>query len=157
LGDRGSWAFGLRHAKEYNKIDTTCVNMESISDSSILTIFNEEKTTGTKLTPEVYTLLGQCAEELGIKYNINHMPGVAGGTDATGLIRGGLKASSLCGLKYTDYLSYYHTDRDDIALVNKERHPWDDNGSNWTNRNIRGAMEQSLAVCLRYLQKKDNA
>ncbi len=81
LGDRGSWAFGLRHAAEYNKIDTTCVNMESISDSSMLTIFNEEKTTGTKLTPEVYTLLARCAEELGINHNINHMPGVAGGTD----------------------------------------------------------------------------
>ncbi len=155
VGLRGSEAFAKRHAAEYNKIDTTCVNLESISDVKIVTIFTEEKTTGTKLTPEVYKLLDQCATELEIRHNLDHMPGVAGGTDAAGFVRGGLKASSLCGLKYKDYLAYYHTDRDNIDVYNKERGPWTDHGKTWQTRNIRGALEKAVKICVRYLEKKD--
>ncbi len=155
VGLRGSEAFAKRHAEEYNKIDTTCVNLESISDVKIVTIFDEEKTTGTKLSPEVYKLLDQCATELDIRHNIDHMPGVAGGTDAAGFVRGGMKASSLCGLKYKDYLAYYHTDRDNMDVYNKERRSWTDHGKTWQTRNIRGALEKALKICVRYLEKKD--
>ncbi len=155
VGLRGSEAFAKKHAQEYNQIDTTCVNAESISDAESVAIFTEEKTTGTKLTPDVYNLLDQCAKELDIPHTLEAMPGVAGGTDAAGLVRGGLKASSLCGLKYQDYLAYYHTDRDNLDVYNKERRPWSDHGTTWQNRNIRGALEQSLRICVRYLEKKD--
>jgi hypothetical protein len=155
VGLRGSQAFATRHAAEYNTIDTTCINFESISDAKRVTIFNDEKTTGTKLSPEVYNLLDQCAEELGIRHVLDHMPGTAGGTDAAGLVRGGLKASSLCGLKYKDYLAYYHTDRDNLDLLNKERRPWADHGKTWDTQNVLGAMEQSLCIGIRYLEKKD--
>ena len=83
------------------------------------------------------------------------MPGIAGGTDAAGFVRGGLKSSSLIGLDYKDYLSYYHTDRDNISLLNKERKPWQDGGNSWKNRNIRGAMEMALQICIKYLELKD--
>jgi len=154
-GMRGSEAFAAQHAAEYNTIDTTCVNFESIADSSLVRIFTKEQTTGTDLSQEVYNLLDQCATELGINHALEEQPGVSGGTDAAGLVWGGLKASSLCGLRYQDYLAYQHTDKDNLDLVNKERRPWGDNGTNWQNRNIRGAMEQSLCIAIRYLEKKD--
>lgn len=154
-GMRGSEAFAAKHAAEYNAIDTTCVNFESIADSSMVRIYTRENTTSTDLSPEVYDLLDKCATELGIKHALEAQPGVSGGTDAAGLIWGGLKASSLCGLKYQDYLAYQHTDYDGLELVNKERRPWTDNGTSWRNRNIRGAMEQALCIALRYLEKKD--
>ncbi|MHA1439675.1 MAG: M28 family metallopeptidase [Promethearchaeota archaeon] len=156
LGLRGSEAFAKKHAEEYNKIDTTVVNMESLTESGYQGIFTKERTTRTDLSPEVYNLLVESCKDLGIKYKLEEMPGIAGGTDAAGFVRGGLKASSLIGLKYKDYLSYYHTDRDDISLINKERKPWDDQGTDWTNRNVRGAMEMALKICLKYLEKKDN-
>lgn len=155
VGLRGSEAYAKRHADDFNSVDTTCVNLESISDVKIVTIFTEEKTTGTKLSPEVYKLLDQCATELNIRHNLDHMPGVAGGTDAAGFVRGGLRASSLCGLKYKDYLAYYHTDRDNLDVYNKERRPWTDHGHTWQERNIRGALEKALCICVRYLEKKD--
>ncbi|HMF29929.1 MAG TPA: M28 family peptidase, partial [Candidatus Lokiarchaeia archaeon] len=155
VGLRGSQAFATRHAAEFNTIDTTCVNFESVSDAKRVTIFNEEKTTGTKLSPEVFNLLDQCAAELGIRHVLDHMPGVAGGSDAAGMVRGGLKASTLCGLKYKDYLAYYHTDRDNLDRLNKERRPWADHGKTWDTQNVLGAMEQSLCVGVRYLEKKD--
>lgn len=154
-GMRGSEAFAAKHAGDYNTIDTTCVNFESIADSSMVRIYTKEDTTGTNLSPEVYNLLDQCATELGINHALEEQPGVSGGTDAAGLVWGGLKASSLCGLRYQDYLAYQHTEKDSFDLVNKERRPWNDNGTNWKNRNIRGAMEQSLCIALRYLEKKD--
>ncbi|MHA1732581.1 MAG: M28 family metallopeptidase [Promethearchaeota archaeon] len=155
VGLRGSEAFARRHAAEYSEIDTTCVNMESISDTSFVKIYTREDTTGTQLSPEVYTLLEECAKELDINYKVDHMPGIAGGTDAAGFVRGGLKASSLCGLRYRDYLQYYHTDRDNLDIINKERLPWTHFGDDWRDYNVRGAMEQALCICVRYLEKKD--
>jgi len=154
-GQRGSEAFAAKHAAEYNAIDTTCVNFESVADSSMIKILSEEKTTGTKLAPEVYTLLDQCATELGITHMLEAQPAVSGGTDAAGFAWGGLKGSSLLGLKYQDYLAYQHTDYDNLDLINKERRPWADNGTNWRNRNVRGAMEQALCIAVRYLEKKE--
>lgn len=155
VGLRGSEAFARRHAGEYNQIDTTVVNMESISDTSVVKIYTKENTTGTVLTPAVYNLLEECAKELDINYVVDHMPAVAGGTDAAGFVRGGLKASSLCGLRYRDYLQYYHTERDNLAIINEERLPWSHYGEDWSDYNVRGAMEQALCICVRYLEKKD--
>ncbi len=155
LGLRGSEAFAKKHAAEYNKIDTTVVNMESLTETGFQMIYTRENTTRTDLTPEVYNLLVECCKELGYEYKLEEMPGIAGGTDAAGFVRGGLKASSLIGLKYTDYLSYYHSDRDNLALLNKQRKPLTDQGTDWTNRNIRGAMEMALKICFKYLEKKD--
>lgn len=155
VGLRGSEAFARRHAREYNNIDTTVVNMESVSDTSLVKIYSKEKTTGTVLSPEVYSLLKECAKELKINNVVDKMPGIAGGTDAAGFVRGGLKASSLCGLRYSDYLNYYHTDRDNLDIVKPYRMPWSHCGDDWTDYNVRGAMEQVLCICLRYLEKKD--
>ncbi len=155
IGLRGSEAFGKRHAAEYNKIDTTVVNLESLTQSRYQVIFNRENTTRTNLSPEVYNLLSQCCKDLRIMHGITAMPGIAGGTDAAGFVRGGLKSATLIGLIFKDYLSYYHTDRDNMSLINKERRPWHDGGNHWTNRNIRGAMEMALQICLKYLEKKD--
>ncbi len=155
VGLRGSEAFARAHAEDYNKIDTTVVNMESISDSQCVQIYTRENTTATDLTPEVYELLETCAKELGINYEMAQMPAIAGGTDAAGFVRGGLKASSLCGLNHMDYLQYYHTDRDNLDIINKERLPWDYHYEDHTDYNVRGAMEKALCICLRYLQMKD--
>jgi len=155
IGLRGSEAFGKKHAAEYNKIDTTVVNLESLTRSEGQAIFKRENTTRTDLSPEVYNLLSRCCKDLRIMHLVVDMPGIAGGTDAAGFVRGGLKSASLIGLIYKDYLSYYHTDRDNMSLINKERRPWQDGGDNWDNRNVRGAMEMALQICLKYLELKD--
>ena len=79
-------------------------------------------------------------------HGIVDMPGIAGGTDAAGFVKGGLKSSTLIGLIYTDYCDYYHTDRDNMDRVNKERRPWHEGGDSWENRNVRGAMEMALQM-----------
>ncbi len=131
------------------------VNLESLTECAYQGIFTRENTTRTDLSPEVYNLLAECCKDLDIKYKLEEMPGIAGGTDGAGFVRGGLKSASLIGLKYKDYLSYYHTDRDNLQLLNKQRKPLTDDGTDWTNRNIRGAMEMALKICLKYLEKKD--
>ena len=98
----------------------------------------------------------ECAEELGLNYHLAAQPWVSGGTDGSGLVKQGLKkTAAFVGLRYSDYLYYYHTDRDSLDIVNKERRPCDDHGTNWSNRNIRCAMENALKLCVRYIQKKD--
>jgi hypothetical protein len=154
-GLRGSEAFAKKHASEYNKIDTTVVNMESLTQSRYQVIFKRENTTRTDLSPEVYNLLSECCKELRIMSGLIDMPGIAGGTDSAGFVRGGLKSACLVGLIFKDFLSYYHTDRDNLSLLNKERRPWNECGDNYSNRNIRGAMEMALQICLKYLEKKD--
>lgn len=155
IGLRGSEAFGKRHAAEYNKIDTTVVNLESLTRSEGQAIFKRENTTRTDLSPEVYNLLSRSCKDLRIMHLIIDMPGIAGGTDAAGFVKGGLKSASLIGLNYKDYLSYYHTDRDNMSLLNKERRSWQDGGDSWKTRNIRGAMEMALQICLKYIELKD--
>jgi Zn-dependent M28 family amino/carboxypeptidase len=155
VGLRGAEAFANKHAKEYNNIDTTCVNIDSLTESRWQTILKREDTTRTDLSPEVYNLLAECCKDLGIKHQIIKLSAFGGGTDAVGLIRGGLKAASLMGMSIQDYLYYYHTSRDDLNLLNKERRPCDDIGDSWKNRNVRCAMENALKICLKYLEKID--
>ena len=118
-------------------------------------IFTRENTTRTDLSPEVYELLVRCAKELKISYKLSEMPGVAGGTDAAGLVKGGLKASSLEGIIWADYLTVYHTDRDNLDRINKKRKPCNEHGTNWKDRNIRCAMENALKIMIKYLELKD--
>jgi hypothetical protein len=155
VGLRGAEAFANKHAKEYNNIDTTCVNIDSLTESRWQTILKREDTTRTDLSPEVYNLLAECCKDLGIKHQIIKLSAFGGGTDAVGLIRGGLKAASLMGMSIQDYLYYYHTSRDDLNLLNKERRPRDDIGDSWKNRNVRCAMENALKISLKYLEKID--
>ncbi len=155
-GLRGSTAFSKSHAEEYNKIDTTCVNFESLSESKVQTVYDFEATTKTKMSPEVYNLVAEACEDVGIPYRIGQMPSIAGGTDATGLRRGGLKATSIEGLRYSDYLSYYHTSRDNMSNINLKRKEWKDIGPNWHHRNVRGAMEMGVMTMIRYIQMKDD-
>ena len=157
IGLRGSEAFAKKHAVEYNKINTTVVNCESLSESRYQKIFTRENTTRTDLSPEVYNRLAECCEDLKIDYKLCPMPSVAGGTDAAGFVRGELKASSLEGIIWEDYLWYYHTDRDNLSLINKKRRPCTEFGANWKNRNVRCAMENGLKICLKYLEKVDKA
>ncbi|MFX1393576.1 MAG: M28 family peptidase [Promethearchaeota archaeon] len=155
IGTRGAEAFAKKHALDYNKIDTTCVNLESLTESRYQKIFTRENTTRVNLSFEVYNLLAKCCEELGIEYQLIEMPSVSGGTDAAGLVRYGLKAASLEGIIWKDYLSYYHTDRDNLSMINRERRDCNDIGSSWNKRNIRCAMENALKICLKYLELKD--
>jgi putative aminopeptidase FrvX len=152
-GCRGAEAFAQKHAEEYNKIDTTCVNFESLTETRHQGIFNKEGT--LEFPKEIVNLLAQCCEELGYEPDVGPCPPIAGGTDARGLAKYGLKASSLIGLQYKWYLHYYHTDRDNMDMINKERRPLDDPGTSWKNFNVRGAMEMALKVALQYLQHKD--
>ena len=153
-GCKGAEQFAIKHAEEYNQIDTTAVNMDTLCESRYQAIFNKE---GIKDFPkEITDLLIECCHDLGYKYTIGPCPPVAGGTDARGFMKYGLKASSLIGLNYKWYHHYYHTDRDDLDLVNKERRPLKDGGTNWKDFNVRGAMEMALKICLKYLEKKDN-
>lgn len=155
IGLRGSEAFARKHSEEYNKIDTTCINFESLTVAEYVRIYTRENTTGTDLSPEVYSLLAKACKELDLEVHMGEMPGIAGGTDAAGLVREGLKATSIEGIRYQDYLAYYHTDRDNLEMINKERRPCDDIGDNWKNRNIRCAMENGVRAFLKYLELKD--
>jgi len=69
IGLRGALAFARAHAEEFNEIDTTVVNCDSLTESKSQTIFTRENTTRTDLSPEVYNLLAKSCEVLGIGYN----------------------------------------------------------------------------------------
>lgn len=155
VGLQGSEFFGKTHAEEYNKIDTTCINLESLQESRYQRIYTKENTTRTILSPEVYIPLSKCSEDLGIETHLRGMPGIAGGTDAAGLVRGGLKATSIEGINYKDYMFWYHSSNDNISLINKTRKPANDVGTNWKERNSRCAMENALKTMLLYLIRKD--
>ena len=127
--------------------------MESLIETKHQGIFNKEGT--LDFPADIVNLLAQCCEELGYKHDVSACPPISGGTDARGFAKYGLKASSLIGLKYQDYLHYYHTDRDNMDMINKERRPLSDVGTNWRNRNVRGAMEMALKICFKYLEHKD--
>jgi putative aminopeptidase FrvX len=103
-GDRGAEAFGYAHSGEYNQIDSTVVNLESITDSYLQKIVAEEKTTRTKCDPAISDLLAQCAEELSIRAQKQVLPAIAGGTDCAGFAKGGLRVSGLEGIRYNTYL-----------------------------------------------------
>lgn len=45
--------------------------------------------------------------------------------------------------------------RDDIFIINKKDRPCDDYGAEWNDRNIRCALENTLKMCKKYLEKKD--
>ena len=152
-GCRGAEQFAIKHDAEYNKIDTTAVNMDTLAESRYQMIFDKEGL--ADFPPEINDLLIECCNDLGYKYKIGHCPPVGGGTDARGFMKYGIRASSLIGIDYTWYHHYYHTDRDNLDLVNKERRPLTDGGSSWKDFNVRGAMEMALKICLKYLEKKD--
>ena len=157
VGSKGSLAFAQKHYKEYNKIDTSCIAMDTLGDSELINIFSNEGSTRVKYHPEVYNLLDECSNELNINHNIGAQPWISGGTDGSGLVKGGLtKTAAFVGLKYSDYLYYYHTDRDNLDLVNKKRRPCNDHGTSWKDRNYRCAMENAVKICIRYIRKKDS-
>jgi len=89
-----------------------------------------------------------------VNYILKDQPWATGGSDASGLIKHGLKAGSIVNLNWANYLYYYHTDRDDMGLINKERRPCNEPGK-FPNANTRCAFENCLKVCVRYLDKKD--
>ena len=155
IGCRGSISFAKTHAAEYNQIDTTCVVMDTMGDPELLRIFKRESSTRIDFDAKTYNLLADCAKELKLNYKVLDQPWVSGGTDASGLVKGGLRAAAMVGLYYGHYLYYYHSDRDDIAIINKERRPCNEYGTDWHNRNMRCAFENALKVCVTYLQKKD--
>lgn len=154
-GCRGSEFFASQRADEWNKIDTTCINMESLVESRYQRVYVRENTTNTDLSPEAYNLAAKCSEELGIETHLRGMPGIAGGTDAAGLVKGGLKATSIEGINYKDYMFWYHTPLDNMDMINEKRKPCSDIGSNYKTRNIRCAMENALKTILLYMIRKD--
>jgi hypothetical protein len=156
VGSKGSKAYAEKHATEFKKIDTSAITPDTIGDPELINIFTEEGSTRVKFHEDVYNLMAECAEELNLGYHVGPQPLVSGGTDGSGLVKGGLdKTSAFVGLRYSDYLYYYHTDRDDITLINKERRPCEENGEDYKNRNYRCAMENAVKLCLLYIQKKD--
>jgi hypothetical protein len=150
-GDRGAEAFSKLHAPEYNKIDTMVVNLESLTDSALQKIVVEEKTTRTKCDPRIYKLLGKAAEEMGIVYQFQALPEIAGGTDCAGFAKGGLAVSGLEGIRYSDYLQWYHSDRDNLDLINQDVRPDEDNGNDYKTLNVRGSMTNALKICAKYI------
>ncbi|HUX98828.1 MAG TPA: M20/M25/M40 family metallo-hydrolase [Candidatus Deferrimicrobium sp.] len=155
-GCNGAEAFAKKHATDYNQIDTTCINMDTIADPETITIFKRESSVRIDFDPKIVNLLKACAEELKLNHKVENQPWVSGGTDASGLVKGGLRAASLVGLLFRHYLYYYHSERDDVPIINKERRPCTDYGNAWHNRNMRCAFENCLKLCLKYLEKKDN-
>lgn len=158
-GCRGSQAFAEFHAEEYNKINTTCVNMEAPMNPKVVRFYTRENTTRCDLDVETAENLGKVAKELGIEYKISQMPGIAGGSDAAGLARGGLRATCMEGYDYLDYLFWYHTDRDDINLLEPPSNPRrsaEDLGDNYLNRNRRLALERALKILIGYLKFVDS-
>ena len=155
VGLRGSRAFAERHADEYNKITTTCVNMDGISSPDSIKFFTREKTTRTVLDKEICEDLDKIANELGIYHYLTEAPGIGGGSDGAGLVMGGLRAATIQGGKLEYFMDFYHTARDNLEIINKDRRPCDDLGTDWRDMNIRCAMENVLKICLGYLKLID--
>lgn len=139
-GDRGAEAFARRHAEEYKKIPTDVFNLESLKDPDSLKIITKELTTRTICTKEIYELIMESAIELNILAKFQDLPEISGGTDCHGFIKGGLRCSGIEGIKYEDYLSWYHTERDDIPLLDKE---------------TEATMCNTFQICMKYLEKLD--
>ncbi len=154
-GLRGSTEFARRHSRTYNKIYTKCINFEGIENSEYLKFYTREDQTGSDMDPEIVSDLVQIAEELNIGYRLLSMPAMSGATDAAGLVRGGLKTACIEGMHNQDILNYYHTSRDNLDMLNEERRPCNDHGTNWKNRNIRCAMENVLKICIEYVKLVD--
>ncbi|MHA1386230.1 MAG: M28 family peptidase [Candidatus Helarchaeota archaeon] len=152
----GAYEFAKKHSKEFNKIETTCVNMDSIMNSKVLNFYTKEDTTRTILDRKIVDKLVKIAKEFDINHEVISMPSFGGGTDAAGLVRGGLRATSIECIPREDYMFFYHTTRDDINIINKKRRPCDDHGTKWNNRNVRCAFENTLKVCIGYLKLVDS-
>ncbi len=155
-GLKGSQAFAERHAEEYNKIETLGVNFETIANSKEVKIYTREDTIRQELDKEIAYDLAACAEKLNLNYKITTMPFISGAIDSAGLMRGGIRASSLEGFHYEDYCWNYHSTRDNLDMVNKKRRPNEDCGTRWNNRNVRGAMENALKISLEYIKLINN-
>ncbi len=152
-GCRGAEQFAIKHAEEYNKIDTTAVNMDSMAEARFVGIFNKEGI--TDFPPEVCDLIVESCKDLGYKYHIGPCSPIGGGTDARGFMKYGLRSSSLIGMDYLWYHHWYHTERDNLDIINKERKPVKEEVTSWKDFNVRVGMEMALKVCLKYLEKKD--
>jgi len=152
----GAYEFSKTHSSEYNKINTMCVNMDSIMNSKVLNFYTREDTTRTDLDKEIANDLANIAKEQNINYLVTTMPSFGGGTDAAGLAMGGLRASSIECIPREDYMYFYHTTRDNMKIINKKRRACNDHGTKWNNRNVRCAFENALKVCIGYLKLVDN-
>jgi hypothetical protein len=135
-GDRGAEAFARKHSAEYSQIQTDVVNLESLKDPTTLKIITKELTTRTICTPEISHLLAKAAQELSISAKFQDLPEISGGTDCHGFVKGGLRCSGIEGIKYEDYLSWYHTERDNLPLIDKR---------------VEQAMCDTFRICLKYL------
>jgi len=155
IGSKGAEAFGLQHSKDYNNVDTTCICFDTIEDAELINIFSRENSTRIDYDPKIYNLLAECAKELDINHHVGEQPGISGGTDGSGCVRGGLKTAAMVALKFGDYFYYYHTDRDNLSMINKERRPRDDYGTGIHDKNVRVAMENALRMSMLYLEKKE--
>ncbi|NHI91617.1 MAG: M28 family peptidase [Candidatus Lokiarchaeota archaeon] len=155
IGSKGAEAFGLSHKAVYNKIDSTCICLDTIEDAETIKIFTRENSTRTDYDPKIYNLLDESAKELKINHAVEQQPGITGGTDGSGVVRGGLRASAMVALKFGDYFYYYHSDRDNLSMINKKRKPRDDFGTGINDKNVRVAMENALRILMLYLEKKD--
>ncbi len=155
VGLRGSREFSEKYSKEYNKINTTCVNFDNIQYSEYLQFFTREKTTRTNLDKEIVSDLEKIAKNLNKNYIISQMSTLGGGSDGAGLVMGGLRATTIASLHIPDFLHFYHSTRDNLSMVNRERRPCNDHGTSWKNRNVRCAMENALKISLEYIKLVD--
>ncbi len=145
-GDRGSENFAKRHAEEFNQIDTTVVNLESITDPDIQKIITKEVTTRTLCDPEIYNLLSKVADQFEVPHQFTEIPGMAGGTDCEGFYKGGLRVSGLEGIRYSEYLHWYHTDHDDLTQIEGD-----------LGQRHSKAMLNAYHICIGYLLAKDSS
>jgi Zn-dependent M28 family amino/carboxypeptidase len=152
-GCRGAEQFAIKHAEEYNKIDTTAIALESFTESRYQTIFNKEGL--INMPPEIIDALAECCNDLGYEYKVIPCPPVGGGTDSRGFMKYGLRSACLMGMDFKWAQHWYHTDRDNLDLINKERRPLEDGGTSWKDFNVRGSMEMALKTCLKYIEIKD--
>ena len=72
-GDRGCKDLAKRHAEEFNQIDTTVVNLESITDPDIQKIITKEVTGRTLCDPEIYNLLSKVADRCEVPHQFTEI------------------------------------------------------------------------------------
>lgn len=109
---RGSRAYVRRHLTELKAHDAMCFNFESIAQPEI-TIYKSDLNNSLKFDPAIIASVVESAIQTGVPHNVKSFPFGGAATDAAPFSRAGLKAVSLCALKFPSQMfAFYHQEFD---------------------------------------------
>jgi len=126
-GLRGALAFGKKHAKELNEIETIIIPLETLRETKHLAIYALDQTGTVRNDKKVGELLRRAGKNVGI--DLPYADIYPGSTDAAGFTRTGIKSCGLGGVDHNPR-TYYHTRHDTYINIGLD------------------CMEKTLEICI---------